>query len=83
VSQIKPFVKGFRKGMEKFGLAIAVIVNTILLFFVYLAGVGFTSLFGRLAGKRFLETSVSAEEETYWSGLDLKKKPIDEYYRQF
>ena len=80
---IKKFLKGFKKGMHDFGQNIAVIINSVLLFFVYIIGVGLTSLFAKIFGKHFLQTKRSKNEETYWSDLNLKKKPIEEYYRQF
>lgn len=81
--ELKQFFNGFRKGSKNFSYNITVIVNSILLFFVYLIGVGFTSLFAKLFGKHFLDMKLSKKRETYWSDLNLKKKPIEEYYRQF
>ena len=80
--ELKKFFRGFRKGMRKFGYGIALIINTILLFFVYLIGVGFTSITAKIFRKHFLEIKLS-KKETYWSDLNLKKKSIEDYYRQF
>ncbi len=77
------FFKGFKKGMKLFGDNIALIINSILLSVVYLIGVGITSIVAKLVGKHFLDTKINKEAKTYWSDLDLKKKPINEYYRQF
>ena len=79
---IKQFVKGFKKGMGNFGMNITLIINTILLSFVYLIGVGLTSIIAKIFGKHFLETKLS-KKSTYWSNLNLKKKKFEEYYRQF
>jgi len=73
-------IKDFKKGMTEFSHNIIIIVNTILLLAVYLIGVGLTSLTAKLSKKHFLETK---KEKTYWSNLNLKNKPIKEYYRQF
>ena len=78
----KRFFNGFKKGMRKFGNYISLIINTTLLTFVYLIGVGLTSIFAKIIGKHFLEMKIS-KKSTYWSDLNLKKKPIKEYYRQF
>jgi len=80
--EFKQFFIGFKKGTGNFGYNIALIINTILLILVYLMGVGLTSIFAKIVGKHFLETKLS-KKETYWSDLNLKKKPIEEYYRQF
>ncbi len=77
------FFRGFRKGMELFGQNIAAIVNVSLLLAVYVVGVGLTSLFAKLFGKHFLELKVSKRKKSYWSRLNLKKRPIEEYYRMF
>ena len=68
--------------MKNFGQGIAVIINTILLTFVYLIGVGLTSIVAKISRKHFLEMNLS-KNDTYWSDLNLKKKSIDKYYRQF
>ena len=78
---LKQFFEGFRKGMKNFGYNIALIINTILLTLVYLIGVGLTSIFAKIVKKHFLEMKLS--KSSYWSDLNLKKKPIEEYYRQF
>jgi len=78
----KKFYIGFKKGNGEFGHNIALIVNTILLSFVYIVGVGLTSLIAKMFRKDFLEIKKS-KKKTYWSDLNLKKKSINEYYRQF
>ena len=75
------FYKGFRKGMDDFGHDIARLINTTLMAITYIIGVGITAIFAKVAGKRFLK--LESKEKTYWEDLDLEKKPMDEYYRQF
>lgn len=81
MSGLKSFLKGFGKGMGNFGENISLIINVILLTFVYLIGVGLTSIVAKIFRKHFLETKLS--KESYWSDLNLKKKPTKDYYRQF
>ncbi len=83
MSRAKQFLVGFREGLKEFGYNINLIVNSILLSMVYLAGVGSTSIIARLVGKRFLDVELSKSRESYWSDLDMKKRPIEDYYRQF
>ncbi len=80
---MKGFKKGFKIGFKKFGHNISVIINSILLSMVYLVGVGFTSIIAKLFKKNFLETKILRDKETYWSDLNLKKKSMKDYYRQF
>ena len=80
--ELKQFFRGFRKGMKNFGNGIALIINSVLLAIVYFIGVGFTAVFAKLFRKHFLDMRLS-KKETYWSDLNLKKKPMEEYYRQF
>lgn len=79
---MKDFFKGFKEGFKEFGHNINMLVNAVLLTLVYVIGVGSTSVFARLVGKRFLMTE-TADEESYWEDLDPEKKPMDEHYRQF
>ena len=81
-SKNRRFLVGFREGMKDFGHGIALIVNSFLLAIVYLVGVGFTAIFAKLFRKHFLDMKLS-KKETYWSDLNLKKKSMEEYYRQF
>jgi hypothetical protein len=77
------FFSGMKAGFKEFGDNITCLVNSVLLCLVYFIGVGPTSLFARLSGKTFIETKINKKTKTYWSDLDLEKRPIDEYYRQF
>ena len=72
----------FREAIGYFGRGIAFLVNSLLLALVYFIGVGITSLIAKAFGKRFLEMK-SSKKDSYWSELNLKKKPIESYYRQF
>lgn len=81
-SKNRRFLIGFKEGTKNFGQGIALIINTILLTFVYLVGVGLTSTVAKISRKHFLEMNLS-KNDTYWSDLNLKKKSIDKYYRQF
>jgi len=81
MKELKQFIKGFKKGMGNFGQNIAIIINTLLLSFVYFVGVGPTSIVAKIVGKHFLEIKLS--KSSYWSDLNLKKKSIEDYYRQF
>ncbi len=80
---VKLFLKGFKQGMHLFGQNIALIVNTALLLLVYILGVGITSLIARMSGKKFLEMKLDKNSSSYWKALNLKKKQMDEYCRQF
>ncbi len=77
------FSSGFGKGMKQFGLTLSVLVNSFLLLFAYLFGVGLTTLIAKIVGKHFLDLKLDKEKKSYWSELGLKRKPIREYYRQF
>jgi len=79
---LRQFLTGFKSGISAFGHNTALIVNTILLAFVYFLGVGITSIIAKIFRKHFLDMKRS-KEPTYWSDLNLRKKPINENYRQF
>ena len=83
MSNFKIFFHSFYKGMKDFGSNINLIINSILLLIVYLVGVGITSILAKLSGKHFLERKTSPGKKTYWSELNLEKKSLDKYYRQF
>jgi len=75
------FFRGFRKGMKEFGENITALVNSVLLSIVYFLGVGLTSIAAKALGKHFLDKR--SRNDSYWSDINLKKKPLKDYYRQF
>lgn len=79
----KQFLSGVKQGMHNFSSAIALIINSALLTLVYFIGIGVTSLFARFANKKFLLQKISQKRKTYWVNLDLGKKPLEEYFKQF
>jgi len=74
------FLNDIWDGMKLFGETISAVVNFLLLSFVYLIGVGLTSIAAKLFGKHFIETK---QKKTYWEELNLTNKKMEEYYRQF
>ncbi|HLD41592.1 MAG TPA: hypothetical protein VJB06_01020 [archaeon] len=80
--RLKGFLEGFRKGFQEFGHNITLIINSTLLTPVYFLGVGLTSVIARLFGKKFLEKYIK-KKGSYWSDLNLKKKKMEDHYRQF
>ena len=78
---MKNLLIGFKKGVKGFGQNISMLVNTILLSVVYFIGVGLTFIFAKIFRKHFLELKL--KKDSYWSDLNLSKKKIEEYYRQF
>lgn len=80
---IKELLKDLKDGQKMFGEDIASIVNFFLLTFVYFLGVGITSIFAKILRKHFLELNFNKKSRTYWSKLNLGKRPLEEYYRQF
>ncbi len=83
MNSLKQFFKGFKTGMHNFGQIISIIITSVLLIIVYIAGVGLTSVVAKIFNKTFLDTKIDKKQESYWSDLSLKRKPIEEYYRQF
>jgi len=83
MSIIRLFFKGFKQGIHEFGTSIGSIINSVLLTLTYFVGVGLTSVVAKAVHKHFLETEISKRKKTYWSDLNLTKKPIEEYYRRF
>jgi len=76
------FFTGFKDGFKDFAQLITKIVNSILLTIVYFVGVGPTSIVAKIVKKDFLDID-KRRKNTYWTDLNLRKKKLDEYYRQF
>jgi Fe2+ transport system protein B len=74
------FLNDFKEGMGNFGSNIGIIVSSVSLFVVYVLGVGLTAVIAKIFRKKFLDNE---KKESYWSDLNLKKKEMKEYFRQF
>ena len=83
MSNLKVFWRGFKEGSKRFSHVITGIINFVLLFLVYFVGVGVTSIFDKIFRKHFLNIKLKKDTISYWGPLNLSKKPIEEYYRQF
>lgn len=75
------FIEGLRTGIKRFGEYVSTIINAVLLFIVYIIGVGITSMGAKIFRKHFLDKEMS--NTSYWSTLDVKKEHMERYYRQF
>ncbi len=71
----------FFRGFKEQGENISILVNSILLFLVYIIAVGLTSLIMKLSGKKFI--SMKKYDESYFEDLNLWKKEYDEYLKQY
>ena len=82
-NNLQIFIKGFRSGMMQFGNTITIIVNSALLLLVYIFGVGITSIIAKIFGKKFLDIEIDNKKKSYWTDLNIKKKKLQEYYKQY
>ncbi|MBS3134664.1 hypothetical protein J4214_05530 [Candidatus Woesearchaeota archaeon] len=80
---IRVFFINFKDGFKDFGHLMAFIVNYVLLFFVYIVGVGLTSIIAKSFKRVFLNIKKKRDAKSYWEDLNLKRKKMIEYYRQF
>ena len=80
---MRDFFTGFRVGMQDFGHHVGRVVNTSLLVVIYFLALGPTSIIAKLKKKHFLKLSLDKNIQTYWENLDLGKKSIEKYYKQF
>ncbi|MAG07265.1 hypothetical protein CMI46_00420 [Candidatus Pacearchaeota archaeon] len=78
---IKEFFLGIWEGQKRFGETMGFFINSILLTFVYLFGIGTSSIFAKIIGKKFLQWEKNTD--TNWEDLNLTIKPINKYYNQF
>lgn len=84
MTKVLLFMKGFKKGFKEFTDCIVALVNTILLIFVYVFGVGISSVLAKIIGKNFMDVKTSKKtQDSYWKDFSLSKEPTENYYRQF
>ncbi|MEK6984227.1 MAG: hypothetical protein AABX33_06660 [Nanoarchaeota archaeon] len=68
--------------LEPVAEIISSIVNFILLFIVYLIGVGSVSIIMKLFRRHFLELK-KQNKHSNWQGRNVEKEPLEKYYRTF
>jgi len=81
--KIRDFFEGFVAGQKTFGENISVITNSILLSIVYFFGVGPISIIAKIFRKNFLDLKPNKNARTYWLEINLDKKSLEQYYKQF
>ena len=77
------FFADIKEGFKLYGEVIATVVNSVLLTIVYVIGVGLTSIFTKVIGKKFLEMKIDDSSETYWNELNIGDEDMDSHYKQF
>ncbi len=80
MNEIKIFFCGLKQGFRNFSHIITSIVNFVFLLIVYILGIGPVSIISKIRGKHFIDLKKSGSS---WVKRDLKKRPIEEYYRSF
>ncbi len=75
------FLHGFKKGFQGFGMRVNTAITLVTLLFVYIFGVGITSVIGKLAKKKFLD--LGSERPSYWKVLEQKEQSVEDYKRSF
>jgi hypothetical protein len=73
-------MNSFIFGMKKFFQDLSFVISFFLLIITYFFGVFVTFLFAKILRKKFLDNK---PRESYWKDLNLKEKPLREYYKQF
>ena len=76
------FIQGAKEGFRNFSHAITNIVNFVLLFLVYIIGIGIVSIAGKLFGKHFLDIKKQGKNSN-WHEHKITKQPLEKYYRTF
>ena len=81
MAKVKEMFDEFMEGSKMFGELISAIINLLLLSIVYFIGIGLTSIFAMVFGKKFIDDK--ATKDSYWEELNLTTQSFKEYYRQF
>ncbi len=83
MSVIVVFFRGLTKGFTSFGKNINLLFISGLLSITYLVGVGATSLYAKITGKRFLDLGNTGEASSNWTRPNAAQDTEDNYYRQY
>ena len=75
------FLRGFKEGFKEFGLRVNSAVTVFVMLFVYIIGIGLTSVFGKLSKKKFLD--LNPQKDSYWIIVEDSEKTIEDYRRSF
>jgi hypothetical protein len=75
------FFGGFKLGFTSFGHRVNSVVTAAVLVMVYVIGIGFTTLLGRIAGKKFMDMNPGGE--SYWTDVEQKEETLDDCRRSF
>ena len=76
------FFKGFGYGFSDFGSLVSSIVNNILLFIVFIIGVGLVAICSKLLKKEFLNIKPKVNE-SYWLDRLSRNKNLEDSSKPF
>jgi len=81
--QMKSFINEFKNGTRYFAESISFLVNSFLFSFVYIIGIGLTSLFLKILGRHTMNIN-RFERVTFWQKrTEESGTNINIYYNQF
>jgi len=83
MERIRSLFKGIYEGIGKFGKIINTIVTFVLLFLVFVFGIGLVSLFSKLSSKKFLDMKPDSSLPSYWQESIIAKRNKEDYYKPF
>src|SRR3989344_2513352 len=69
--------------LQKAGVFLSLLVNSLLLSLIYFSAVGLTSFAAKIAGKKFLDTQVLKNKHTYWKNAALQETSLEGFQRMF
>ena len=73
--------------LHKFWMALAIplgwVMTRLILTLVFFAAITPIALIGRLFGKRFLETTIDRQRDSYWEARERRLKSLEDHRRQF
>jgi len=80
---MKVFFSEFNEGMQLFGKKVSIFINTTLLIFVYVFGIGLSSIIAKVFNKHFLKLSIGTKKTSYWEDSNMTKEELREFLKQY
>jgi hypothetical protein len=74
-------MKKIIKIIKQYSKIIILVINSVILTFVYFIGIGFTFLIKKITKKRLF--NLDKNEKTYWEDRKEEKKSLNDFYNPF
>ena len=83
MENLKLFFNQIKLGFKEFGEVLSFLINTLLLFLVFVLGIGIIAIIAKLLKKKFLDLYPDKNLKSYWVSKVNRNKNLEDSVKPF